>query len=361
MINRYFSKIGIVALLLITAQLFAGNPDRQGEAGAYELLMNPWARSAGLSGMNISNISGVEAMRVNIAGLSRINKTQINIGHTDYLTATNTKLNAFGLAQKVGKTGTIGISLMAVDFGELRVTTTEQPDGTGATFEPTFFNVGVGYSYMFENKISVGFIFRVVSESNNDIRGGGVAIDAGVQYITGKNDNFKFGIALRNVGSKMRFQGNGLSIELDPDGPNGQNDGIVLKQDAATFELPSLLNIGVSNDFYLGKASEEDKISYHRVTVLASFVANSFSRDQIGGGLEYSFKERFMLRAGYKTEIGEDDVVEINNVYSGLSAGATFVLPVSKKNKMNTLAISYAYRATDVFDGTHNFGVSISM
>ena len=26
----------------------AGNPDRQGEAGAYELLMNPWARSAGL-------------------------------------------------------------------------------------------------------------------------------------------------------------------------------------------------------------------------------------------------------------------------------------------------------------------------
>lgn len=23
----------------------AGNPDRQGEAGAYELLLNPWARS----------------------------------------------------------------------------------------------------------------------------------------------------------------------------------------------------------------------------------------------------------------------------------------------------------------------------
>ncbi len=346
--------------MLASSQLFAGNPDRQGEAGAYELLMNPWARSAGLSGMNVSSVSGVEAMRINIAGLSRINKTQINIGHTDYLSATNTKLNAFGLAQKVGKTGTLGISFMAIDFGELRVTTTDQPDGTGATFEPTFFNFGLGYSYMFENKIAVGFVFRVVSESNAEINGMGLAIDAGIQYVTGKRDNFKFGIALRNVGTKMRFSGQGLSIRLDPD-DNGPNQGIVLKQDAATFELPSLLNIGVSNDFYLDRAREEDLVSSHRLTILASFTANSFSRDLIGAGIEYSFKERFMIRGGYRTEVGTEEGVDINNVYSGVSAGATFVLPISKKNKMNTLNISYAYRATDVFDGTHNFGVSISM
>ena len=359
MLIKYFPKIVMLACVLWSTQMFAGNPDRQGEAGAYELLMNPWARSAGLSGMNISNVSGVEAMRLNVAGLARINKTEINIGHTDYLSATNTKLNAFGLAQKVGKTGTLGISLMAVDFGSIRVTTTDQPDGTGATFEPTFFNIGIGYSYMFENKISVGFVFRVVSESNSEINGMGMAIDAGIQYVTGKRDNFKFGISLRNVGTKMRFRGEGLSVRLDPD-DNGPNPGIVLKQDAATFELPSLLNIGLSNDFYIGAAAD-DEISVHRVTLLGSFTANSFSRDQIGGGLEYSFKERFMLRAGYRTEIGTDEDIQINNVYSGVSAGATFVLPISKKNANNRLAINYAYRTTEVFDGTHNFGVSISM
>jgi hypothetical protein len=352
MINHYLKTAFLFALLLSVSQSFAGNPDRQGEAGAYELLMNPWARSAGLSSMTVSNVTGVEAMRINIAGLSRINKTEIAISHTDYLTATNTKINAFGIGQKVGKNGTLGLSLMAIDFGEIDVTTTEQPDGTGGTYEPTFFNIGIGYSYIFDNKISVGFTFRVVSESNSEISGMGVAIDAGVQYVTGERDNFKFGICLRNVGTKMRFSGQGLSIRLDPD-DNGPNSGIVLKQDAATFELPSLLNIGISNDFRIG--------NHHRITALVSFTGNSFSRDQIGGGLEYSFRERFMLRAGYRAEIGSEEDVQINNVYSGLSVGATFALPMSKKNKDTQLLINYAYRTTEVFDGTHNFGVTIAM
>ncbi len=354
MLKNYLTIVFVFALMCSTMQVEAGNPDRQGEAGAYELLMNPWARSAGLSALTASMVQGVEAMRINVAGLSRINKTEISIGHTDYLSATKTKLNAFGLAQKVGKNknGALGISLMAIDFGDIRVTTTDQPDGTGATYEPTFFNLGIGYSYIFENRISVGFVLRVVSESNSAITGQGFGIDAGVQYVTGTRDNFKFGISLRNVGTKIKFSGQGLSFKIDPDGPDPAGE-LVLKQEAASFELPSLLNIGLSNDFYAG--------AQHRITVLASFTANSFSRDQIGGGLEYAFKERFMLRAGYKTDLGTEEGVDINNVYSGLSAGATFALPMSKKSTDSKLYINYAYRATDVFDGTHNFGVTIAL
>ena len=354
MINNYSIAALVFLLFGGICNIQAGNPDRQGEAGAYELLMNPWARSAGLSALTASMVQGVESMRINVAGLSRINKTEVSLGHTDYLSGTDTKLNAFGLAQKVGKNknGALGISLMAVDFGEIRVTTTDQPDGTGATFEPTFFNLGIGYSYIFDNRISVGFVLRLVSESNSEISGQGFAIDAGVQYVTGEMDNFKFGISLRNVGTKMKFAGQGLSFKVDPDGSDPAGE-IVLKQDAATFELPSLLNIGVSNDFYAGV--------HHRITLLASFTGNSFSRDQVGAGLEYAFKERFMIRAGYKTDLGEEEEVDINNVYSGLSGGATFVLPISKKNKDSVLRLNYAYRATEIFDGTHNLGVTIAL
>ena len=63
-------KFYLVILLLAIAQIsFAGNPDRQGEAGATQLLLNPWARSAGLSAMTTANIAGVEALRLNVAGL----------------------------------------------------------------------------------------------------------------------------------------------------------------------------------------------------------------------------------------------------------------------------------------------------
>ncbi len=79
---------------LIPMALFAGNPDRQGEPGAGELLINPWARSAGLHTMSTSCVSGVDAMHINIAGMSRINKTQVLIGNTNYLSGTEIRLNS---------------------------------------------------------------------------------------------------------------------------------------------------------------------------------------------------------------------------------------------------------------------------
>ena len=68
--------------LAISYTGFAGNPDRQGEAGAYELLMNPWVRSGALNSLNASCISGVEAMMVNVAGISRINQWELGFAQT---------------------------------------------------------------------------------------------------------------------------------------------------------------------------------------------------------------------------------------------------------------------------------------
>ena len=70
--NRYIVIILITALGLLSPAARAGNPDRQGEAGGYELLLNPWARSAGLHALNTSWVSCVEDMNINIAGLSRM-------------------------------------------------------------------------------------------------------------------------------------------------------------------------------------------------------------------------------------------------------------------------------------------------
>ena len=49
---------------------FAGNPDRKGQAGASELLINPWARSSGFGNANASSVKGLEASYLNIAGTS---------------------------------------------------------------------------------------------------------------------------------------------------------------------------------------------------------------------------------------------------------------------------------------------------
>lgn len=346
-------KIGTIWILLVAFSIHsqAGNPDRQGEAGANELLLNPWARSAGLHTMNTSWISGVEAMRLNVAGLVRIPKTQILISHARYLQGTDVNMNAVGLAQKLGENGAFGISIMAMDFGDIEVTTTDQPEGTGATFSPNFFHLGVSYSHIFDNKVSVGFTLRLISESTADLSAQGAALDAGVQYVTGENDNFKFGISLRNVGTPMRFAGEGLSFRgTNPDGQI--NYDLSFDHRSARFELPSVLNIGVSYDFLLD--------ARNRISVLGNFTSNSFSRDAIGGGLEYAFNEVFMLRAGYRYDLGSANDLITNSVYSGLSAGVSIEIPFSKESD-SRFAMDYAYRATSPWNGTHNFSLRFTL
>ncbi|MDX1406688.1 MAG: PorV/PorQ family protein [Saprospiraceae bacterium] len=339
----------ILALILglSAEQLQAGNPDRQGEAGGYELLLSPWARSSGFHTLNTSLVGGVEAMRLNVAGLARINKSELVISHMILFDGTGMGMNSVGLATRVGESGVLGITLNSLDFGDIEVTTTDVPEGTGATFSPNFFHIGIAYAKTFENKVSVGFLLRGVSESTADLNAFGFAIDAGVQYVTGPQDNFKFGISLRNVGSPMKFGGEGLSFQTPRPGAGNTQYDITVEQRAAKFELPSVLNIGVSYDFIIG--------TRHRLTALGNFTANSFSRDQVGGGLEYAFNEMFMVRAGYRYDLGT--VLDgADNVYTGVSAGVTIEVP-TKKGATSRFGVDYAYRATSPFDGTHNISI----
>lgn len=345
-----YSIVFLLVLGGLTTEVHAGNPDRQGEAGAYELLMIPYAKMAGLHAMTTANISGVEAMRLNPAGIARINTTEFSFSNARYLSGTGINMNSFGVARKVGKSGTFGFSLMALDFGDIPVTTTDQPEGTGTTFSPSFFNLGLAYAHTFENKVSVGITLRGVSESTADITAFAFAVDAGVQYVTGEDDNFKFGISLRNVGGKMKFSGEGLN-EVNNVAGGYQ---ITLAQRSAGYELPSMLNIGASYDILFGSTG--------RLTVLGNFTSNSFSQDQIGGGLEFSLKDMFMVRGGYKYEMQTGAPTEAEQpLYTGLSAGATVAVPLSKEKKNTRLSIDYAYRQTKIFGGTHNFGVRLAL
>jgi hypothetical protein len=351
LMKNTISTLIICLVVSITFQAKAGNPDRQGEAGAYELLLNPWARSAGLHAMTTSMIEGVEAMRLNIAGLSRLNRTEVILGHTILFDGTGMALNSVGFGQRMGKSGAFGISIMTVDFGDIPVTTTEIPEGTGATFSPNFFNIGFGYSHTFENKVSVGILFRGVSETISDLSAFGFALDAGVQYVAGEQDNFKFGISLRNIGSPMRFGGEGLSFQTsNPKGDVSYN--LTVDQRSETFELPSMLNLGLSYDFIIK--------SKHRLTVIGNFTSNSFARDQVGGGIEYALNNMFMVRGGYKYDLGSTASSAGSNIYSGISAGITIDVPI-KKQSSSRFAVDYAYRATSTFDGTHNFSIRYRM
>lgn len=342
------SKIYLSILACFSAFLaIAGNPDRQGEAGANQLLINPWARSAGLHSSNTSSISGAEALYLNVAGLSRIKKTQIQLGHTIYLQGADISINALGFAQRVGKSGAFGLSLVSFDLGKFDLTTENTPEGSSATFSPNFVNIGLSYSHMFE-KVTVGVTGKVVSESISNVTASAFALDAGVQYVTGEKDNFKFGISLRNVGSRMQFRGEGLSKPSNTSGANSYP--ITYYERSQSYELPSQLNIGASYDFLFGRVN--------RLTVIGNFTSNAFSRDQVGAAMEFALGQNFALRAGYKYEF--DPVAGESTLDNGISGGFSVSVPF-KKGSDSRLSIDYGYRATTVFKGIHNIGIRLDL
>jgi hypothetical protein len=348
---RYLAALTIItALSLIAIGVQAGNKDRSGQAGAPELLINPWAGSAGWGGVNTANIRGVESMFANIAGLAFVNKMEIGFTQTSWLKGSGIGISNFGLGVRAGETGVIGLSVFSMNFGELDVTTTDQPDGTGATVKPSLLNFALAYSKTFSNSIYAGLTIRIISESIPDASAQGISIDAGVMYVAGERDQAKFGISLRNLGPTMKFTGDGFSIKAFF---QGDDYSMSVYQRSESFELPTQLRIGASYDFLIGE--------WNRLTLAANFTSNSFSKDQFGLGLEYSLKDYLILHAAYTYENGITAPVDDpnrTNAYKGLSLGGTVEVPLSKKNGLR-LGIDYAYQSTDNFSGTQAFGVRL--
>lgn len=341
----------IITIAICSADIYAGNPDRQGESGAAELLLNPWGRSAGLHSMTTSSVAGVEAMRINAAGLGRIaGRNELSISHAQLYSGTGMGFSSLGFVTKAGENGAFGVSLASMDFGDIDVTTVGQPEGNGATYSPSFFHLGLGYSYTYENKISVGILFRAINETLPDVSASGFAIDAGVQYVTGEREEFKLGIALRNIGSPMKFGGEGLTFRTEAE--NSEPAYLITaEQRGEDFELPSMLNIGVSYDFYF--------VDDMYLRAIANFTSNAFARDDIGAGLEFNFRDLVQLRAAYKHALDGGPGAR-PNVYTGFAAGASIDVPLKRADN-RVVGIDYAYRTTDPFRGTHNFTIRLAL
>ncbi len=392
--NTYKSLIICVLVALISVStsnsVLAGNRDRSGQAGASHLLIDPWARTNGMANAGIAEVRGLESVYSNVAGLSFVKRTDFAFNRTQYLVGSNCgiNINAAGFAQHLGKNkdfGTLGISFSTMGFGQVQVTTVAQPEGGLGNFKPSLTTIGIHYAKSFNHFIKGGVSLKIINESIADLHATGFAIDAGVQYVAGKFENFKIGVTLKNIGLPMSYKGDGMSFR-----GRINNTGVeqTLNVRSAEFEMPSLLAIGVSYDFLwfggeYANMSKEDRAAegltrdeaQHRLTLAASFTANSYSRDIFAVGMEYGFMRYFMIRAGYSlenitskketNENGEQELAAVlfnsDSFFLGPSVGATVAIPLSKTNVGQNIYIDYAYRFTNKWRGNHLIGIKVSL
>jgi len=354
-IYRLLIAIFFVGLVFVPAfHATAGNKDRSGQAGASELLINPWARSTGWGSVGTSCTQGLEAMYTNIAGTAFTKGTEIIFSYTNWLTGSGVNVMSFGFSQSLGKSGgVLSAAFMAMNFGEIQVTTTNSPQGGIGTFKPSYLNINLSYAKAFSNSIYGGLNVKLINESIADASAMAVAIDAGVLYTTGEKQQVKFGVALKNVGSNLKFRGDGLSFRGIIPSHGNDNDLFTVEQRSATYELPATLRIGASYDFNINELN--------KIILAGNFTSNSFTKDQFTLGLEYSLKYYFAVRAGYTYQGGmwSSNVADRGTVFTGLNAGFSVSVPFNKE-KGSGIAIDYSYVSTNPYSGNHCVGLKLN-
>lgn len=350
------AALAICALGVSSSDTYAGNKDRIGQSGATELLINPWGRSTGMFGLNTAQVGGIESIKTNIAGLAGVESTEIGVAYSAYLRGSNVGVNNLGFAQKLGDFGVVGLNIMSMTFGDIVITNFDNPDGQIGTYKPQFFNATIGFAKDFSNSIRAGVGATFISEQISNVKANGAAFEAGIQYVTGKRDNFHFGITLRNIGTNMRFAGTGFSINSEA--PNNENYLISRETPSEKFEMPTYLNFGAAYDFFLdeNRLKSDDAKPQHRATVMANFTSHSFNNDQLGLGVEYAYKEMFMVRAAYRYENGINSTENTTTFYNGFSTGASVQKQIGDDGPK--LAIDYSYRPTfRPNNGVHTVGI----
>lgn len=343
--NTLMASAAVILLtLLVISTGVAGSGNRTGTSGAAELLIPVGTRDIAMGGATTATSSGVEALFWNPAGAAKTNvDVSIYASHMRYIA--DIGVNSAAVSVLLGSFGVLSLNLKGLSFGDIPLTTVLTPDGTGQTFSPQFFTIGLTYSRQLTDRVCVGGTAMLITERMGDVSATGYAFTIGVLYDNLADlQGLSFGVAVKNIGPQMKFEGPGLNIEATA--ASLERGPYYYKVEAAGFELPSTIEVGLGYKRSLG----ED----HGVLFAIAFQNNNFSDDEYKVGLEYGFQDILFLRGGYDYSPPESDKRE--NIF-----GTTFGAGVHTLVGSTDIRFDYAFRAAKIFENNHVFSVTLGL
>jgi opacity protein-like surface antigen len=330
----------IIFSFSIIASVFAGDVSRKGTTGAEELLIPVGARGIATGGAFVANLTGLESLFYNPAGLDVVPRTEAMFSYTSYLADIN--ISYFAIGTSLGEIGSIAFDLKSFDFGDIPVTTVQFPDGTGQTYSPTFLTFGISYSKVLTDRIAIGTNFKFITENIQNASATGFAVDAGVQYRF--TPGFMLGVTVKNIGTNMQFSGEDLRTRTDIPGSTPGSANGTYQIVAETFQIPSFFELALTYNVNLNEQNN--------LLLASAFVANNSLEDVLNFGLEYGFTNTFFVRGGYNLLLENSS----DSIY-GLTFGAGIDYSASTDL---SIIFDYAFRDVKEFPSpNHIFTVKL--
>ncbi len=290
------------------------------QTGLQFLKVDMLASAAAMGGAFTMAGTGANAMFYNPAGMSGTESGfDLVTSNTSWIADIN--YIAAGIARSFGNLGTVGVSFVTSDYGDIQGTRLDASTADGYV-ETDIGNVnsqaiGISYARILTDKFRVGGQVKFASQAlganlmpegetkNNEVSG--LAYDFGTIFYPGLK-SLAFGMSIRNFSPQFKYE-------------------------EEAFELPLTFNIGTSVnlfDFVNGPSSSALLIAVDAVH------PRDYS-ERVHVGAEYLFADLLAVRAGYKTNYDEE----------ALSMGFGVKYAVGGIG----LRIDYSYSQLGAFDG----------
>jgi len=310
--------------------------DRSGTSGFQFLKVPVDARGAALSGTVAATADDASALYWNPALAAR-GGTQVGLATARYVAdvALHYAAGFTEINTPIGPT-TIGLSLQALDSGEMDVTTEfSGPDGTGETFRLVDVALGLTVAQSLTDLFSYGVTGKYVRESVADVVSQAGLLDLGVAYRVG-DTGVRLGVSIRNFGFQVTPGGEISRVGLD---------GEVVVEDFDGIDPPTTFLLGVSYAPLRAFGAAEGP---HDLTVSGQLTNPNDNAERFNLGAEYIWNETLALRAGY--EFGLEEA-------SAPSFGAGIIVPGLGPD----LRVDYGFNRFDRLGNIHRIGLNLKL
>jgi hypothetical protein len=336
--NKKVIIVLFIITLLIPSLISAQKVTKTGTTAAKFLSIGIGPKANAMGGAFSSVSDDPSAIYWNPAGIVYSDQYQAIFTYTSMYA--DLKLNFFGVVIPGGDIGSFAASVTALNYGNMQVTTEDQPDGTGETFSPGSYAFGLTYAKNVTEDFIVGATAKLVTENIYHSNATGVAFDIGTIFKT-PFSGIRFASSITNFGTKMQMTGNDLLIRYNVDptraGSNNTTDANIATD---KFDLPLKLQIGVSRDFIF--------LEDQRFTLAVDGIVPNDNDQSVNVGGELAlFDDMISLRGGYKSLFLKDS-----------QEGLTFGVGLRyKRAGFIDIGIDYAFQKFDFLGNVHSFGV----
>lgn len=256
-----------------------------GTTGFQFLKIGVGARAVGMGEAFTAMVNDISAVYYNPAGLAVAPQRAAMLTHIEWPADINYEFAAGVLP--VASVGVLGAYVGFLSTGDIKRTVPFQ-GWTGGYFSANDWVVGLTYSRRLTDKFSFGGSIKYLQENLGDDSANNFAMDLGTLFDIGVQ-GLKFGMSITNFGPNQTY---------------------IRDQ----FALPINFKLGFVVDVFRNEGA----------AVVASFDGShpNDNVEQLAFGAEYSVRQRFFLRGGYRTNVELEKLDKVEEPFEGFAFGA---------------------------------------